>query len=224
MTVSPDYRLIARSGLFDPNHYLLESPDVVADGCDPLEHFCRFGAREGRRPNLYFDPGWYASLYLGGNPDGVNPVCHYLRTGERQGFRPVPYFEPAWYARTYALRPGTSPLRHYLEHRRSQRYAPNSRFDLAHYLACYGAEIGANRDAFAHLLRHGARRDLDSGAAFDAAAYRVRHGLSRRPASPLVADQEACNPLVHSLAQQAREEFDRRSPRRRPPWWRWFSR
>ncbi|MGE7415386.1 hypothetical protein [Methylobacterium tarhaniae] len=219
MTTSKDYDLIARSGLFDANHYLLEAPDVVADGCDPLEHFCRFGAREGRRPNLYCDPAWYAALYLGGNPEGVNPVCHYIRVGERSGFRPICYFEPAWYARIYGLRPGTSALRHYLTHRRTQLYAPNSRFDLAHYLARYGAEIGRNRDAFAHLLRHGARRDLEASAGFDAAAYRARHGLSTAPASPRVADQEACNPLVHRLTQEAAEEHARRSGTGRP-WWR----
>ncbi|WP_089504154.1 hypothetical protein [Methylobacterium indicum] len=220
MTRASDDDLIARSGLFDVNHYLLESPDVVADGADPLEHFCRFGAREGRRPNLYCDPAWYAALYLGGNPEGVNPLCHYIRIGERSGYRPIPYFEPAWYARVYALRPGTSALRHYLTHRRSQLYAPNSRFDLAHYLARYGAEIGRNRDAFAHLLRHGARRDLASSADFDAAAYRVRHGLPAQPASALIADQEACNPLVHRLTQEAAEEQARRSGAGRSSWWR----
>ncbi|SEP08490.1 hypothetical protein SAMN04487843_106276 [Methylobacterium sp. ap11] len=215
MTTSRDYDLIASSGLFDVNHYLLESPDVVADGADPLEHFCRFGAREGRRPNLYFDPGWYADLYLGGARDGVNPVRHYVEAGERKGLRPVCYFDPAWYAATYGLPRGTPALHHYLQHRRSQRYAPNARFDLAGYLARYGAEIGRNRDAFAHLLRHGARRDLDTGHEFDAAAYRARHGLSRLPASPLLADQEACNPLVHRLARDAAEA---RAPARR--WWR----
>ncbi len=220
VATSQDYDLIARSGLFDVNHYLLESPDVVADGADPLEHFCRFGAREGRRPNLYCDPGWYAALYLDGNPDGVNPLCHYIRTGERSGLRPIPYFEPAWYARIYGLRRGTSPLRHYLTHRRSQLYAPNSRFDLAHYLARHGAEIGRNRDAFAHLLRHGARRDLDSSPDFDAAAYRAHHGLSTRPASVRVADQEACNPLVHRLTREAAEEHARRSGAGRLAWWR----
>lgn len=220
MATSKDYDVIARSGLFDVNHYLLESPDVVADGGDPLEHFCRFGAREGRRPNLYCDPAWYAALYLDGNPAGVNPLCHYIRVGERSGLRPISYFEPSWYIRTYGLRPGTSALRHYLTHRRSQRYAPNALFDIAHYLDRYGAEIGRNRDAFAHLLRHGGRRDLDPSASFDAAAYRVRHGVSARHASALVADQEACNPVVHRLKQDAADEHARRLSAGRPSWWR----
>ncbi len=144
MKKTADYTLLARSGLFDVNHYLLEAPDVVADGADPLEHFCRFGAREGRRPNLYFDPAWYAAVHLDGNGTGVNPLAHYVAAGERAGLRPIAWFDPAWYARTYALRRGTSPLAHYLAHRRSQRYAPNPLFDLAWYLARHGAEIGPN--------------------------------------------------------------------------------
>ncbi|AWB20186.1 hypothetical protein DA075_03925 [Methylobacterium currus] len=220
MTQSRDHTLIAGSGLFDVNYYLLESPDVVADGCDPLVHFCRFGAREGRRPNLYLDPAWYAALYLGGNPEGVNPVCHYIRIGERAGFRPACTFDPAWYARTYGLAPGTSALRHYLTHRRSQLYAPNALFDIAFYLERYGAEIGPNRDAFAHLLRHGARRDLDASPNFDAGAYRARHRIPSAPASALIADQEACNPLIHRLKREAEDEHAQRQAAGRPAWWR----
>jgi hypothetical protein len=40
------------SGLFDAAWYLLENSDVRASGLDPLSHFCRYGWREGRRPNL----------------------------------------------------------------------------------------------------------------------------------------------------------------------------
>lgn len=203
---SPEHALIARSGLFDINHYLIEAPDVAADGCDPLVHFCQFGAAEGRRPNLYFDPVWYADLYLRGRTETWNPLCHYIQVGERAGLRPVSYFEPSWYARTYGLRRGASALGHYLLHRRSQAYAPNSLFDLRYYLDRYGGEIGPNRDAFAHLLRCGAGRDLDPSPTFSSRAYRERHRLQAlsRPAS--VADHEACIPLVHCLDRTAHEE------------------
>ena len=30
---------------------------------DPLLHFYRFGWREGRKPNRYFDPAWYLQNY-----------------------------------------------------------------------------------------------------------------------------------------------------------------
>lgn len=41
---------IAASGLFDPQWYLKEYPDVAASGLDPVVHYVRFGEKEGRRP------------------------------------------------------------------------------------------------------------------------------------------------------------------------------
>jgi len=218
---SGDYAVIAKSGLFDTNHYLIEAPDVAADGCDPLLHFCQFGCREGRRPNLYFDPVWYADLYLGQGAEGVNALSHYIRIGERSGLRPVCYFDPAWYAGRYDLPARISPLKHYLTHRRSQAYAPNSLFDLDDYLRRYGAEIGPNRDAFVHLLRRGAGRNLDGSASFVSQSDRAEHGLPSGSDSPNLRVHEARIPLVHRLDQQARDDFRRRSAR--GPAWRWWS-
>ena len=52
-----------------------------------LLHFCRYGWREGRKPNQYFDPAWY----LEHNPDvraaGMNPLLHYMRHGDQEGRR-----------------------------------------------------------------------------------------------------------------------------------------
>src|ERR1017187_8136335 len=56
---------ITKSGLFDNDYYLAQHPDIAQAGVNALEHFYDFGYREGRRPNLYFDPQWY----LKQNPD-----------------------------------------------------------------------------------------------------------------------------------------------------------
>lgn len=196
--------LIAASGLFDASLYLVEAPDVREAGLDPLDHFCRDGWREGRRPNLYFDPLWYRARYLAGSDE--NPLAHYVRHGEARGHRPVCYFDPAWYARRYRLPRRASPLAHYLAHRRCQRFAPNPEFDLGYYLEHYGAEIGPNRDAFAHLLCYGAERDLDHSARFDAAAYR-RDVMAAGPAPIARTAWAAADlrvPLVHYLDAQER--------------------
>lgn len=42
------HAFLARTGLFDDNFYREAYPDVAAAGLDPLTHFVRFGAREGR--------------------------------------------------------------------------------------------------------------------------------------------------------------------------------
>lgn len=189
--------LIARSGLFDASYYLINGADVLAAGADPLQHFCEHGWRENRRPNLYFDSGWYRARY---GDAMVNPLLHYIRCGESEGCRPIPFFDPRWYARTYRLPRGASPLAHYLAHRRSQRFAPSPMFDVAFYLARHGAEIGPNRDPFMHLLRHGAAgRDLDPSASFDSAGYRrvAMVGDTRRWTG--LIQHEMRVPLVHHL-------------------------
>jgi GT2 family glycosyltransferase/tetratricopeptide (TPR) repeat protein len=38
------------SGRFDPNYYLQCYPDVARAGMDPLDHFIRYGRKEGRKP------------------------------------------------------------------------------------------------------------------------------------------------------------------------------
>ncbi|MGW5960238.1 hypothetical protein [Methylorubrum thiocyanatum] len=196
-------RLIAGSGLFDETLYLYEAPDVMREEAEPIEHFCRFGWREGRRPNLYFDPSWYRTRHVLG-PD-VNPLAHYIRTGEADGYRPVSYFDPAWYAHAYRLPRETSPLAHYLTHRRSQLFAPNPHFDLAFYLGRYGAEIGPNRDPFAHLLRCGGGRDLDPSPTFDTAAYRrARMTGNPAPAETPWGAADLRVPLVHAIDAQYR--------------------
>src|SRR5262249_30587188 len=47
-------RAMARSGLFDRNWYLVNNPDVAQSGLDPIKHYVRYGAREGRDPSASF--------------------------------------------------------------------------------------------------------------------------------------------------------------------------
>ena len=45
-----ELRLVRGSAIFDGAWYLATNMDVAASGMDPAEHFCRFGAFEGRDP------------------------------------------------------------------------------------------------------------------------------------------------------------------------------
>jgi len=78
-------RAILRSGLFDSSYYLAQNPDVAEAGIDPLWHYLRFGAAEGRDPSPFFD----TSYYLESNRDvakaGVNPLAHYVVRGAKEG-------------------------------------------------------------------------------------------------------------------------------------------
>lgn len=200
---NPDRRLIAESGLFDESFYFVEGPDVREAGADALEHFCIYGWREGRRPNLYFDPAWYRDVYFRRSEADRNPLVDYISAGEAAGRRPIASFDPAWYRGTYRLPAYVAPLRHFLEHRRSQRFSPNPLFDLAFYLARHGAEIGPNRDPFAHLIRCGAGRDLDPSPGFDSGAYRAA-SMPPLDDAPGLSAHERRVPLIHHLDAEAR--------------------
>ena len=82
--------LVRRWWFFDANWYRQRYPDVAEAGIDPLEHYLREGAAEGRNPSPFFDTNWY----LAQNPDiddsGVNPLVHYVAHGAQEGRTPVP--------------------------------------------------------------------------------------------------------------------------------------
>ena len=70
---------------FDADFYAQSSPDVMAAGLDPFDHFMMFGWREGRDPNANFS----ISRYLELNPDlargETNPFVHFVTEGRAQG-------------------------------------------------------------------------------------------------------------------------------------------
>ena len=70
--------IIDGSGLFDRRWYLERNPDVAASGIDPIEHYVRHGAREGRDPS----PSFSTHNYLIRNSDlataGINPLAHFV--------------------------------------------------------------------------------------------------------------------------------------------------
>jgi len=115
---------LADSGLMDARWYRARYPDIAAAGIDPIIHFHRYGATEGRWPNRYFDTSWYAAQNPDVVPSGLNPVIHYHRHGDREGRRPHPFMDPAWYRRAHDLSAGTKALAHFLTVRKTGRYAP----------------------------------------------------------------------------------------------------
>ena len=198
-SAAPDMALLAASGLFDANHYLVANHDVIDSGLDPLFHFCVFGWKEARNPNVYFDTRWYTAT----NPEvtrlRVNPLVHYLLVGEQRDRRPIVYFEPAWYRATYGLADGESALAHFLANRHGQVMSPNSLFDPAWFVARAGRRLRQRSDPFAHYLFAGTWSDLQPSATFDAVAWRkVSRGRRSRHFTGLLHPDKD-NPLVDYL-------------------------
>jgi hypothetical protein len=194
-----DHHLLRASGLFESNFYALHSADVLEAGVDPLDHYCKFGWREGRQPSFYFNAAWY----LATNPEaaslGVNPLLHYLLVGEPAGRRPTVFFDPAWYRDTYEIQPFRSPLSHYLANRRTQRFSPHPLFDPTWYMAQQGIRVPARRDPFTHFLITGMVRDVPPSPRFDPAAWRRRtRGRPTRRFRNLLSPEKD-NPMVTFL-------------------------
>ncbi|BCS87982.1 hypothetical protein PSDVSF_12240 [Pseudodesulfovibrio sediminis] len=85
-----DTALVKDSGLFDPDYYLRNNPDVERDGMDPLLHFMQHGYKELRRPCESFDPRFYVSMYPDVESKGINPLLHYLLWGRAESRLPRP--------------------------------------------------------------------------------------------------------------------------------------
>jgi hypothetical protein len=195
----PDFDVLTAADIVDPNYYLINGSDVHEAELDPVEHFCRHGWREYRKPNIYFDTRWYLRTNPVVERMKINPVAHYVLEGEAAGRRPVPYFDPLWYRETYAIPEGQNALAHFLTHRRSQMYSPTPMFDVKWYVEQHAEEVRGNRDPFAHFLHVGTYRDLDPSPTFNAAVYRKRHiGRPSRTFKHLM-HPDRDNPLIHFL-------------------------
>lgn len=109
-------RLIRRSGLFQPEHYLAQLRDRRAARRDPLWHFLTRGAAEGLDPNPLFDTSYYVEHHPAAGMPGKNPLVHFIRSGSAKGLRPSPGFDSAFYLARYpdVAASGMIPLAHYL--------------------------------------------------------------------------------------------------------------
>jgi septal ring factor EnvC (AmiA/AmiB activator) len=74
--------LIKKSGLFNGKWYLEQYPDVAESGMDPVEHYLRFGASEGRYPSSDFD-----AIQCFGDMEGarVNPLLNHIKSDKNKG-------------------------------------------------------------------------------------------------------------------------------------------
>lgn len=107
---------IARSGLFDADHYLSIHPDLAALGVNALQHYVEYGDAEGRWPNACLNPKAYRAFFPEGALKGLCTLYHYAVFGEALGLGAPPDFDGRRYLATYpALAPWLDrPLCHFL--------------------------------------------------------------------------------------------------------------
>ena len=76
-----EVELLAESPLFDSKWYYAQYRDIAAANLDPIDHYLRVGAAEGRNPGPNFDGNWYLDEYPDVAAAGHNPLVHYLQHG-----------------------------------------------------------------------------------------------------------------------------------------------
>lgn len=77
-------RIIEKSGLFDVKYYLFTYPDVRLSDVDPIMHYLRHGAKEGRNPSADFDTRYYYRRNTDVLRNGINPLVHYILHGIKE--------------------------------------------------------------------------------------------------------------------------------------------
>ncbi|MBN2824148.1 MAG: glycosyltransferase, partial [Campylobacterales bacterium] len=88
-------KFIRKSGLFDTRYYLFTYPDVRLTDTDPLKHFIRHGAKEGRNPNGEFDTNFYLAHNVDVKASGINPFYHWLKYGKEEGRKSQKSYSPS---------------------------------------------------------------------------------------------------------------------------------
>jgi len=77
--------MIEKSRLFDSEYYLKHNYDAKISSAIPIDHFCKTGLKEDRKPNEEFDPVWYREYYADVKEDGGHPFIHYIIYGLKEG-------------------------------------------------------------------------------------------------------------------------------------------
>jgi hypothetical protein len=117
-------RDILISGLFVPEFYLDKYPDIREAGVDPLDHYVRYGDREGRQPNPAFSPDEYRQMNMPSVAMDRLALEHYFREGEPAGCKASAIFDPTAYleANPQLAKYVDMPLFHFLRIGRTAKF------------------------------------------------------------------------------------------------------
>jgi SAM-dependent methyltransferase len=178
--------LIASSSLFDADWYLKQYPDVAAAKLDPVLHYLRHGASEGRDPSALFSTRAYLDLYPSVAQSRINPLVHYLEDGQIRGLTVIEKVLRSPQSSTKAANASEELSRSDASQR--DLIASSALFDADWYLEQYPDVAAAKLDPALHYLRYGASEGRDPSARFSTRAYL---DLYRDVA------QSRINPLVH---------------------------
>ncbi|WP_444924267.1 hypothetical protein ACJJH9_03115 [Microbulbifer sp. DLAB2-AF] len=166
---------------FDEKYYLKQNPDVLNFEISAIDHYIRFGAKEGRNPNCYFETNFYItecgdSRVINGE---LNPFAHYITYGREQLLNPRPIkfplkdltpdsfehilniivkeFDPSYYLENNpdVRRAGVDPIKHFIVEGWKESRNPNSTFIINAYLLANIDVKEAGINPFYHYIAQG---------------------------------------------------------------------
>ncbi len=122
-TISNDeaIELIRRANLVDAEFYLNTYEDVKRRGVEPVSHYVRYGYKEGRNPNKFFDTSFYRNFYK--LDVELNPLIDYLLCEENYLNKTSELFDGQLYYFLNAdvMSAKVNPLQHYLTYGKDER-------------------------------------------------------------------------------------------------------
>jgi lipopolysaccharide biosynthesis protein len=148
---------LRESGLFDEGFYRELYPEITAQGLDPVVHYVRHGASEGRLANPLFDPDFYRTHHPDVAQRRIEPLLHFVRWGAREGRSPHPWFDTPFYLRSnpFLAETDLNPLAHYLRLGARTGRDPHPAFDNDWYLATYPQIAASGLNPLVHFVRWG---------------------------------------------------------------------
>jgi GT2 family glycosyltransferase len=133
-----EYDLAGPGPYFDPTFYQ-EQLGLNAPAHGMLRHFLAHGLWDGRQPNPWLDPGWYAEQNPDAPDDPYGALRHFVMIGDGEARAPGPRFDGRLYLARYpdVAEAAVPPLRHYLTrgHDEGRQAAQESAPDAAAVLA-----------------------------------------------------------------------------------------
>ena len=133
------YQVVEKSSLFDREWYLYVNKDVEEAKIDPIEHWIKFGIKEGRKPSKMFDSCKYIQdNNLAGNE---NPIVHYEKKfiNKTNFLKKSVLFDKEWYINKYSdvRKSGIDPYFHYLKYGWKEGRNPSESINGGNYLRSY---------------------------------------------------------------------------------------
>lgn len=92
--------------------YMMVNEDLRDSEVNAQEHYDLHGEAEGRKPNPYFNPSWYAEKY---KVPQKGALKHFETEGWKQGYWPSQNFDPDGYISLNKIQMNLNPLEHYLK-------------------------------------------------------------------------------------------------------------